>query len=167
MVRRSLRRDRGLAVGGDDRASPVECGPPPTFITPATQDPPMLRALLTAVAAVELLAPRALIDRAERLALDNPEECEWRSWVVPVARLEGFAFLVLMWRSDASYATFKKLLGAIGIAALVYPRAYVDLGGTLAYTDDTVPEWKPWVYPGTRFVGLVYVLVAVRDLRRT
>jgi len=89
----------------------------------------MLRKTLTAICTVEILAPEALITSAERLAIDNPNDCNWRSWVRPGARLEGMVFLGMMWRSDASYSTFKKFLGFIGILALLYPRTYLDYGG--------------------------------------
>lgn len=77
----------------------------------------MLRTILTTVCAVEVLAPDALIDSAEHIALENPDECELESWVLPGARLEGITFLVMMWRGEASYSTFKKFLGSIGLLA--------------------------------------------------
>lgn len=126
----------------------------------------MLRKILTTVGVIELVAPEALIDTAERLALENPDECELKAWVVPGARVEGILFLFLMWRSDASYSTFKKFLGMIGILALIYPRAYIDYSAQLAYTDADTCAWKPWVYPATRFIGLLYILIALDELRR-
>jgi hypothetical protein len=125
----------------------------------------MLRKLLTTICLVETLAPEALINTAERIALDNPEECDPKSWVIPGARLEGLVFLGVMWRSDASYSSFKKFPGVIGLLALLYPRTYVDYGAKCAYTDASTCEWKPWVYIGTRVVGLLYVLIAINDLR--
>ena len=125
----------------------------------------MLRKILTAIGLVELLAPDALIEAAEQIALENPEECELRSWVVLGARIEGLVFLLFMWRSDDSYSAFKKFLGLIGILALVSPRAYVDYAAPLAYTDANSCNWKPWVYQGTRLVGLLYVLIALNELR--
>lgn len=124
----------------------------------------MLRTILSLVGVVELLTPEALIDAAEQIALDNPDECELRPWVLPGARMEGLAFLLLMWRSDESYSGFKKFLGIIGVLALIFPRAYIEYGSRLAYTETTDPEWKSWVYPGTRIVGLIYVLVALDEL---
>jgi hypothetical protein len=124
----------------------------------------MLRGLLTGVGLVELLAPDALVGTAERLALENPAECERRAWVGPVARLEGLLVLASVWRSDGSYAALKRFLGVVGVLALLSPRTYVDYGGDLAYVDDPAPEWRPWVYPATRLVGLLYVLVAVDEL---
>lgn len=125
----------------------------------------MLRKVLTTITTVEVLAPETLIRAAERLALDNPDDCDWRSWVTPGARLEGLVILGMMWRSDESYSTFKKFLGLVGLLALVFPRTYVDYGEKAAYTKDSTPEWKPWVYPGTRLVGLLYVIIALNELR--
>jgi hypothetical protein len=125
----------------------------------------MLRKLLTTVCTVETLAPEALINTAEQTALENPEQCELKSWVKPGARLEGLLFLGLIWWSDASYSSFKKFLGVIGLLALGYPRTYVDYGAKYAYIDASSCEWKPWVYIGTRLVGLLYVVIAINDLR--
>ena len=127
----------------------------------------MLRKFLTTICAVEVLTPEALINTAEQIALENPDECELQSWVLPGARFEGAAFLILMWRSNASYSSFKKFLGGIGLLALLFPRSYVEYGARLAYRDASTCEWKPWVYTGTRLVGLLYVLVALGELRKT
>ena len=126
----------------------------------------MLRTVFTAICAVEVLTPEALITAAERVALDNPEECEREPWVVPVGRMEGLVFLWMLWRSDESYASFKRFLGLVGLLALLFPRAYVDYGGRAAYTGASAPEWKPWVYLGTRLVGLLYVGIGLNELRR-
>ena len=126
----------------------------------------MLRMLLSAVGITELLSPNALIDRTEQLALENPDECELRSWVVPGARIEGVLILASMWRTDRSYSTFKQFLGVVGLLALMFPRAYLDYGAELAYTDASNCRWKPWVYSGTRLVGLLYVIIALNELRR-
>ncbi len=124
----------------------------------------MLRLLLSAIGLTELLSPNTLIDRAEQLALDNPDDCELRSWVVPGARIEGLLILVSMWRSDRSYSSFKQFLGVIGLLALVFPHAYVDYGSQLAYTDASDCRWKPWVYVGTRLIGVLYVIIALNEL---
>jgi hypothetical protein len=127
----------------------------------------MLRKLFTGICAIEVLAPKALMDAAESVALDDPGASELRSWVVPGARLEGLLFLVMLWRSDRSYSQFKRLLGAIGLLAFLAPRAYVDYGTRAAYRDASTIEWRPWVYTGTRLVGLLYVLVGLRERRRS
>ncbi|WP_255152515.1 hypothetical protein [Halorarius halobius] len=126
----------------------------------------MLRRLLTVVCVIEVLAPERLIERAEALALANPDDCEVRPWVVPGARVEGAVFLLALWRSDRSYARFKRFLGVVGLLALLYPERYLEVGSELAYVDGSAPRWKPWVAPATRLVGLLYVLVALGELRR-
>jgi hypothetical protein len=126
----------------------------------------MLRKILTTVTIIEALSPEKLIDAAEQIALDNPKECELRSWVIPGARLEGLLFLGCMWRSDTSYSAFKKFLGVIGLLALLYPRSYIEYGSKVAYVDASNCEWKPWVYPGTRVVGFLYVIITLNELRQ-
>ncbi len=126
----------------------------------------MLRKILSLVTIVEVISPERLIETAEQIALDNPTECELRSWIIPGARLEGVLFLILMWRSDASYSAFKKFLGVIGLLALLYPRTYAKYGSELAYVNASKCEWKPWVYPGTRVIGLLYVIIALNELRQ-
>ena len=126
----------------------------------------VLRKLLSVIGVVELLAPATLIATAERIALENPEECELRSWVRPGARLEGLAILLVLWRGEGSYASLKKFLGVVGLLALCYPRAYVEYGAGLAYADGAACEWKPWVYSWTRIVGALYVLVALDEVLR-
>jgi hypothetical protein len=71
-----------------------------------------------------------------------------------------------MWRSDESYSAFKRFLGLVGLLALLFPRSYVNYGSDVAYTEASSPEWKPWIYTGTRLVGLLYVVVALDELRR-
>jgi hypothetical protein len=121
--------------------------------------------LLTAIGSLEVVAPKPLIETAERLALETPDDCEWRSWVFPGARLQGLVVLWMTWRSDDSYSSFKRFIGIVGLLAFLFPRAYVDYGSAAAYTRGSTPEWRPWVYLGTRLVGLLYV-VALGELRR-
>lgn len=126
----------------------------------------MFRALLTAICTAEIVAPEKLVTALEELALENPELAQWRSWVMPGARVEGMVLLWMLWRSDQSYATLKRFVGLLGLLVLLFPRAYVDYGTRLAYTSDSTPEWRPWVYTGTRVVGVFYVLVGLRELLR-
>lgn len=126
----------------------------------------MLRRILTAVGVAGMLSSKGLIETATRLALENPEECELRPWVVPVARAEGALYLFLARRGDASYSAFKKLLGVIGLLLLWSPRRFIHASARLAYTDAGNCEWKSWVYPVARLFGFFYVLVAVGELWR-
>jgi len=126
----------------------------------------MLRTILATFDMLELLVPDALIDAAESLALENPEECEVRSWVVTAARVEGLLLVLLVQRRDTTYSTFKKLLGVVGLLSIAYPRGYIDLATRVAYTDAADCRWKPWVYHATRLTGLLYVIAAITELRK-
>jgi hypothetical protein len=126
----------------------------------------MFRRLLVVTGLVELLAPKRLIQFAQGMALENPDDCRMQSWVVPVARLEGVVFLLLALENDGAYAAFKKALVMIGMTALLAPRTLIWSGTAIAYEEPTACEWKPWVYPFARLVGIGYVLVGVSSLRR-
>lgn len=123
----------------------------------------MFRKILFTIGLVEGLAPERFIETAEGIALENPEECELKSWVVPVARTEGLLFLGLAWRGGTSYSVFKQLLGGIGLLAVLSPRLFVDSAAEVAYTDADRCRWKAWCYPLTRFVGILYVAIALNE----
>lgn len=125
----------------------------------------MLRKILTVIGLIEALAPRRFINTFEGLALENPDECRMKSWVVPVARVEGLFFLFLIWRGDSSYSAFKRFLGIIGLPALLSPRLYIDFAAGIAYTGSENCKWKPWSYIITRVFGFLYVLIAIDELR--
>ena len=126
----------------------------------------MFRKILFTIGLVEVLAPERFIEIAEGIALENPDECEMKSWVVPVARAEGLLFLGLAWRGGTSYSAFKQLLGGIGLLAVLYPRLFVDSAAEVAYTDADRCTWKAWCYPLTRLVGILYVAIALNERRK-
>ena len=125
----------------------------------------MLRKFLLAVGIIEILAPEEFLVTAERFALENPEECARKPWVLPFARAEGLFFVWLAWRGGDSLSTFKAFLGIVGLVALFNPRVFVDHAAEIAYADADRCEWKAWCYPVTRLVGILYVLVALDELR--
>jgi hypothetical protein len=125
----------------------------------------MIRTLFAAIGVVELLRPDALVTAAERVALENPEECERRWWVPSAVRAEGVALLYLALRGEAHYPALKQGLGVVGLLALASPHGYIDRGTALVYADADRCDWKSWVYPATRLTGLCYVLVALAERR--
>lgn len=127
----------------------------------------MLRTILLLTGLVGTLLPKGLVETAARFALENPDECELRPWVVPAARAEGVLYLFLARRGGASYSAFEKLLGVIGLLLLWSPRRFVHASARLAYTDAGNCEWKSWVYPVARLFGFVYVLVAANERRKS
>lgn len=55
----------------------------------------VLRVILLALGALELLRPRKLVDFWMRLAANGDQDVELRSWVYAAARLEGLC--ILLW----------------------------------------------------------------------
>lgn len=125
----------------------------------------MLRRVLAGFALLELLVPQRVIAVAERLALENPDECELRPWTVTIARLEAAVFLLAMRRSRGLSGSLRALLVAVGVPAALFPRQYLAFGAGLAYVDASTCRWKSWVVPMTRALGIVYVLAALRGRR--
>ena len=126
----------------------------------------MLRTILLLIGLAGTLLPKGLVETAARFALENPDECELRSWVVPAARAEGVLYLFLARRGEASYSAFRKFLGVIGLLLLWSPRRFIHASTRLAYTDAGNCEWKSWVYPVARLFGFVYVFVAASERRK-
>ncbi|QSG03736.1 hypothetical protein [Natranaeroarchaeum sulfidigenes] len=120
----------------------------------------MARRLLALVGVIELLVPGRVIEAAERIALENPDDTELRAWTIPMARLEALVWLLLARRGDPHGRVRKLFAFLCGPAALV-PRRYVDVGARLVYTDPDRCEWKPWVVPATRVFGILCILLAL------
>ncbi|MCL9814824.1 hypothetical protein [Natranaeroarchaeum aerophilus] len=117
----------------------------------------MARRLLILAGLIELLVPGRVINAAERIALENPDDCELRAWTIPMARLEALVWLLLARRGDP-HGRVRKLFAFVCGPAVLFPRRYVDVGARLAYADPDRCEWKPWVVPATRVMGMCVVL---------
>ncbi|WP_458208919.1 hypothetical protein [Haladaptatus sp. NG-SE-30] len=122
----------------------------------------MLERLLVVFGLIEIFAPDQLVDRSESLAFENMGDCTLKSWVRTAVRVEGVIFVVLGVRGRSS--AFRRWLGVLGLPALLMPRRYLAFSMNIAYENPTECEWKPWVVPLTRLLGLVYVLVSLREV---
>ena len=125
----------------------------------------MMGRLLGLVGRAEMTSPERFLGFWSRLALENPEECHFKWWVVPLARLEGLIFVSIS-QSEVPSPRFEEILGILGIPAVLFPEQYLDWGTELAYENPDQVEWKSWVVPLTRAVGIVYLLVGIRGLRK-
>lgn len=120
----------------------------------------MIRSLVV-LAVVELLAPERVIEFGERLSLENPGECSLRSWVPFVARLEGAVFLSWLVKPRPLSGAVRSILGWSGLMAVISPEGYLGYWTDLVYEDAERLQWKPWVVPLTRVIGICYVLLAL------
>ena len=93
----------------------------------------MLRTVLTVIGLVMVSMPRRIIETAEIVAFENPEDAILRGWTIPMARLEGIGYLFLVRRAGF----FSRIIGSVfclfGSVAAIAPRQYLDFGLSLAY----------------------------------
>ncbi|WP_435156749.1 hypothetical protein [Haladaptatus sp. DFWS20] len=122
----------------------------------------MLERLLVAFGLIEIFAPDKLVERSESVAFENMGDCTLKSWALSAVRVEGVTFVVLGLRGRSS--TFRRWLGLLGLPALLMPRQYLAFSTNIAYENAAECEWKPWVVPLTRLLGLVYVLISLREV---
>lgn len=125
----------------------------------------MLRSLLRVYGVCVTLAPKRVIDCWESLAFETTEEAQRRSWIIPLARLEGLVFLIASVR-EGDRSRLTTVLGLVGLPALLAPRRYLDWGLKIAYRNADGISVKSWVLPLTRLLGAVYVYVGVRERYR-
>ncbi|WP_226482222.1 hypothetical protein [Natrinema amylolyticum] len=121
----------------------------------------MRRALIVGVGLVELLAPKRVIRFGERLAFANPDAGRLRSRTIPIARLEGIAFVWLVGRKEGLPAGSEAVLAAAGLVMALVPRTIVETNLRLAYENADELEVKRWVIPLTRLLGAVYLLAGL------
>lgn len=125
----------------------------------------MLRTLLSVIGVVLLSIPRTVVETAEAAAFENPADARLRSWTIPIARLEGIAYLLLVRRKGVLSGVAGVILGLFGSAAAIVPRRYLEFGLSLAYENPDDITVNSWVLPMTRVFGLVALVVTVVSLR--
>ncbi|APW97112.1 hypothetical protein CHINAEXTREME_04715 [Halobiforma lacisalsi AJ5] len=131
----------------------------------------MLLPLAIGFGLLEILAPERIVEPAERLAFENPEDGRLRPWTLPMARLEGLAFLWLLVRPDRNQdrdrdrdrrlSGLQSLLGAFGAVLALAPRTTLEFFLGVAYENAADLETKPWVVPATRLLGALYLAVGL------
>ena len=122
----------------------------------------MLRTLLSVIGLVMVSFPRRMVEAAEIVAFENPEDAILRRWTIPMARLEGIGYLLLVRRTGFLSGVVGVVFGLIGSAAAVAPHQYLNFGLSLAYENPDDITVKSWVIPVTRILGIIaLVLTAV------
>ncbi|WP_418282750.1 hypothetical protein [Halorubrum sp. DTA98] len=125
----------------------------------------MRRTLLSVIGLVMVSIPRRIVETAETVAFENPEDAILRGWTVPMARLEGIGFLLLIRRTGFLSGVVGVVFGLVGSAAAVVPRQYLDFGLSLAYENPNDITVKSWVIPVTRVLGIIALVLTVVSLR--
>ncbi len=125
----------------------------------------MLRSLLTVIGLVMVAIPRRIIETAEAVTFENPEDAIPRGWTIPMARLEGIGYLLLVRRTGILSGIVGVIFGLFGSVAAVAPRQYLNFGLSLAYENPDDITVKSWVIPGTRVLGIIALVLTVMSLR--
>lgn len=119
----------------------------------------MFRPLLVAVGLLEIAAPEQIVDRAERVAFENPEQVRLRWPTIPIARLEGVLFVVFALRGAPRGS--RRALAALGVPLALAPDRTLAVALGMAYENGKGIEVRPWVRPITRLLGVVYLLTGL------
>ena len=125
----------------------------------------MFRTLLSAIGFVMVLIPRRIVEAAEAVTFENPEDARLREWTIPMARLEGIGYLLLVRRTGFLSGVVGVVFGLFGSAAAIAPRRYLDFGLSLAYENPDDITVKSWVIPVTRVLGITALVLTVVSLR--
>lgn len=125
----------------------------------------MLRGLLSAIGLLMVGVPHSVVNVAETLAFENPEDAKLRGWTIPIARLEGVGYLLFVRRTGLLSGVFGVVFGLIGSVAAIAPRQYLDFGLSLAYENPDDIAVKSWVIPMTRALGVTALVTTVLSLR--
>ncbi|WP_339105426.1 hypothetical protein [Haloterrigena salinisoli] len=121
----------------------------------------MRRYLTLGLGLLMVLAPNRIVEPAERLAFENPEDGRLRPWTLPIGRLEGLLVVWVVVRRPDGITALERPLAGLGIALALAPRTSLRLGLRTAYANPTALEVKPWVVPATRLLGAWYLAVGL------
>ncbi|RQH00895.1 hypothetical protein [Natrarchaeobius oligotrophus] len=120
----------------------------------------MLRTLLIGFCVLETVAPRRIVEACEPLAFANPADGRLRPWTIPIARLEGIAFTLVLVRGTNPRGLRIPLAG-VGLVMALAPQRTVATALEAAYENADDLELRSWVVPATSLLGALYVTVAL------
>ncbi|WP_207891120.1 hypothetical protein [Natrarchaeobius oligotrophus] len=122
----------------------------------------MSRLLFGAVGVLVALAPNAVIDAYEAVALENPHDCTAKPWLEPAVRAEGVVYALAGLAGGRSYAWVMNVAGVAGLVAALAPKRYLEFGAAVAYENGDEVVWKDGVTTAVRVLGAAFVVLAVR-----
>lgn len=121
----------------------------------------MFRPLAIAFSLLHVVAPRRIVDAAERIAFENPGAGRLHPWTLPMARLEGLAFGAAIARRGGVPEWFKVPIALLGIMLAAIPRQMLAYGLEIAYENPADLEVRSWVVPVARLLGVLYVVLVL------
>ena len=127
----------------------------------------MIRSLLATLGLVTALFPDRIVGLFEAIAVKNPDEIAVHSWFNHLIRVEGVVIVLAALRDGRLYAWVMNLTGLFGAILVLVPDLYERIAGLLVYEDPDSVEWHDHLSDGIRMIGVVYVLLALLNRRRT
>lgn len=125
----------------------------------------MGKIVLGPLGVVMAVFPNRVLAAFERLFLENPDECEAKSWVTKGVRFEGLAYLLIALRGGKPFGPLAKVFGLFGLVAFLFPKRYLAFGSALAYGNADACEWKRGSVQFARVVGGLVLLLSLVELR--
>ncbi|MFC6862829.1 hypothetical protein ACFQGE_05070 [Halomicroarcula sp. GCM10025817] len=125
----------------------------------------MFQTLMSVIGLLMVSVPRKIVDAAETLAFENPEDATLRGWTIPMARVEGIGYLLFARRSGFLSGAVSVVFGLFGSMAAILPHWYLNFGLSLAYENPDEITVKSWVIPVTRILGVTAFVLTVVSLR--
>ncbi|MHB9288666.1 hypothetical protein ACKVMT_16670 [Halobacteriales archaeon Cl-PHB] len=127
----------------------------------------MRHPLLFAIAVLELLVPRRVIDWGEAVAYVETGEARLRDQAVTAARLEGLVLVVIFLDADRLRGKIGPLFVMLGAVLALSPRRTLDAVLAFCYENAADVELKSWVLPASRLLGLGSLVFGLREIRRS
>ncbi len=127
----------------------------------------MTRALFGPIGLVMALVPQHVLRWYERIALEEPDACEARPWVVSAIRAEGLVYLLVALVGGRASSVLKSVVGGVSLVALLFPRRYLDTGHALVYenSDDVTPN--DGIESVVRGLGIALLVVMIVETLRS
>jgi|AntRauMinimDraft_4_1070384.scaffolds.fasta_scaffold04962_2 hypothetical protein len=126
----------------------------------------MIRTIIGVLGGLTALVPDRIVDTFERVAVENADEVEPRSKLLPTLRAEGVFIVAIALIGGRAYAWTMYVTGAFGAVLLTAPRLYRAIAARFVFDDPDAVEWNDGFDRVLRLVGALYVLLGLRELRR-
>lgn len=125
-----------------------------------------MRLLIGILGSIAALVPDRILRVFEEVAIKNPEECTTKWWVNSAIRSEGVLVTGASYTGGRPYQWMMAITGVFGVTMLIIPDLYRKIATGVLYEKPENVEWNDRFTNWVRVIGVLYVLLAVRALRK-
>ncbi len=126
----------------------------------------MIRAVVGILGVVTALVPEGTVDAFERVAIERRGESSRNPWLVSAIRGEGILVAVVSLIGGRAYAWTMTLTGVFGAVVALAPGPYRAVATRVVYDDPDAVAWRERFDVVVRLLGVLYVLLSVREWRK-